>query len=79
MIKINPPATKFVPFTVEITFETDLQLAAFINLYSDPDFYGRMIQTGNFWTKIDISPNDMVTGVDSLLTLDDINALHKLL
>ena len=79
MIKINPPKTKFVPFTVEITFETDLQLAAFINLYSDPDMYGHLIQSNNFWTNIGISSKDMVTGVDTLLSLDDLQQLQKYL
>ncbi len=79
MIKINPPKQKFVPFTVEITFESELQLAAFINLYSDPEIYGRLIRNDEFWSKIEISPDDMVTGVNSLLTLEDIQSLHKLL
>lgn len=76
-IKINPPETDFVPFTVEIKFETQKQLAAFINLYSDPSYYCEPVNEKTFWTKIGISGQDMAEGVDTLLTCEDLNNLHK--
>lgn len=76
-IKIKSREKNFNPVTVELTFETRDQLAAFINVYANPGILSMANEHISF--ECEMVEHEMFQGLDSLITLDDIDSLKEYL